>query len=104
LILSAYSIAFDNITQITILFGGEQRTARNYPFAAMRGFQTIKESDMETGRQVNNSAFAKPISPHSLSSMVAITSGKILVTGGTGYIGAWIVKRAVDRGYSVIAA
>ncbi|KAF9517342.1 hypothetical protein BS47DRAFT_524015 [Hydnum rufescens UP504] len=36
--------------------------------------------------------------------MVAITSGKLLITGGSGYIGAWIVKRAVDRGYSVVAA
>jgi len=36
--------------------------------------------------------------------MVAITSGKLLITGGSGYIGAWIVKSAVDRGYSVVAA
>ncbi|KAF9517352.1 hypothetical protein BS47DRAFT_1339614 [Hydnum rufescens UP504] len=36
--------------------------------------------------------------------MVAITSGKLLITGGSGYLGAWIVKRAIDRGYSVVAA
>ncbi|KAF9517341.1 hypothetical protein BS47DRAFT_524000 [Hydnum rufescens UP504] len=36
--------------------------------------------------------------------MVAITSGKLLITGGSGYVGAWIVKTAVDRGYSVVAA
>ncbi|KAF9517335.1 hypothetical protein BS47DRAFT_1359630 [Hydnum rufescens UP504] len=36
--------------------------------------------------------------------MVAITSGKLLITGGSGYLGAWIVKCAVDRGYSVLAA
>jgi len=36
--------------------------------------------------------------------MVAITSGKVLVTGGAGYIGAWVIKSAVDRGYSVVAA
>ncbi|KAF9517354.1 hypothetical protein BS47DRAFT_1389885 [Hydnum rufescens UP504] len=36
--------------------------------------------------------------------MVAVTSGKLLITGGSGYIGAWIVKSAVDRGYSVVAA
>ncbi|KAF9517344.1 hypothetical protein BS47DRAFT_1359638 [Hydnum rufescens UP504] len=36
--------------------------------------------------------------------MVAITSGKLLITGGSGYVGAWIVKSAVDRGYSVVAA
>ncbi|KAF9515021.1 hypothetical protein BS47DRAFT_1391946 [Hydnum rufescens UP504] len=36
--------------------------------------------------------------------MVAITSGKILVTGGAGYIGAWVIKSAIDRGYIVVAA
>ncbi|KAF9517336.1 hypothetical protein BS47DRAFT_1483305 [Hydnum rufescens UP504] len=36
--------------------------------------------------------------------MVAITSGTVLITGGSGFIGAWIVKSAVDRGYSVVAA
>jgi len=32
------------------------------------------------------------------------STGKILVTGSTGYIGAWIVKDAVDRGYDVLIA
>ncbi|KAF9520294.1 hypothetical protein BS47DRAFT_1287152 [Hydnum rufescens UP504] len=36
--------------------------------------------------------------------MTPITSGKLLITGKSGYVGAWIVKCAVDRGYSVIAA
>lgn len=36
--------------------------------------------------------------------MPAVTSGKILVTGGSGYIGAWIVKLLVERNYSVVVA
>ncbi|KAF9517337.1 hypothetical protein BS47DRAFT_1359632 [Hydnum rufescens UP504] len=40
----------------------------------------------------------------SISHTVAISSGTLLVTGGSSCIGAWVVKRAVDRGYSVVAA
>ena len=36
--------------------------------------------------------------------MVAISSGKILITGGAGFIGAWVLKSAVDRGFTVVAA
>ena len=30
-------------------------------------------------------------------------SSKVLVTGGTGYIGAWVIKSLLDRGHSVRA-
>lgn len=36
--------------------------------------------------------------------MTVVNSGKILVTGASGYIGSWIVKTLVDRGYSVVVA
>jgi len=36
--------------------------------------------------------------------MVAITSGKVLVTGASGYIGAWVVKYLIERGYTVSVA
>lgn len=36
--------------------------------------------------------------------MPAITlSSTVLVTGGTGYIGAWVIKTLLDRGFSVRA-
>lgn len=36
--------------------------------------------------------------------MPVVTSGKILVTGASGYIGAWIVKQLVDSGYEALVA
>ncbi|KAI0041413.1 NAD(P)-binding protein [Auriscalpium vulgare] len=36
--------------------------------------------------------------------MVAITSGKALVTGASGYIGAWVVKYLVEHDFSVLVA
>ncbi|KAF8322638.1 NAD(P)-binding protein [Clavulina sp. PMI_390] len=36
--------------------------------------------------------------------MPAVTSGKILVTGASGLIGAWIVKCLLDREYDVLVA
>ena len=33
--------------------------------------------------------------------MPAITSGKVLVTGASGYIAVWVVKVLLDRGFSV---
>lgn len=36
--------------------------------------------------------------------MPAVNSGKVLVTGASGYIGAWIVKYLVEHGFSVVAA
>lgn len=36
--------------------------------------------------------------------MPVVSSGKILVTGASGYIGSWIVKYLVDRNYSVVVA
>jgi len=36
--------------------------------------------------------------------MPAVTSGKILVTGASGYIGAWIVKYLVEQNYAVLVA
>ncbi|KAI0051054.1 NAD(P)-binding protein, partial [Auriscalpium vulgare] len=36
--------------------------------------------------------------------MPAVHSGVVLVTGGSGFIGAWIIKYLVDNGYAVIAA
>ncbi|KAI0052208.1 NAD(P)-binding protein [Auriscalpium vulgare] len=36
--------------------------------------------------------------------MPAITSGKVLVTGASGYIGAWLVKYLVKTGFSVVVA
>ena len=34
---------------------------------------------------------------------LASTNSKILVTGSNGYIGAWVVKILLERGYSVRA-
>ncbi|KAI0062404.1 NAD(P)-binding protein [Artomyces pyxidatus] len=36
--------------------------------------------------------------------MPGVTSGTVLVTGGTGYVGAWIVKFLVAHGFHVLAA
>lgn len=36
--------------------------------------------------------------------MVAVTSGKILLTGASGYIGGWIVKGLVERNFQVVVA
>ncbi|KAI0040575.1 NAD(P)-binding protein [Auriscalpium vulgare] len=36
--------------------------------------------------------------------MPALNSGLVLVTGGTGYVGAWVIKYLVDNGYDVVAA
>ncbi|KAI0037737.1 NAD(P)-binding protein [Auriscalpium vulgare] len=36
--------------------------------------------------------------------MVAITSGKVLVTGASGYIGAWVVKYLVEHNFAVRVA
>ncbi|KAI0042904.1 NAD(P)-binding protein [Auriscalpium vulgare] len=36
--------------------------------------------------------------------MPIVNSGTILVTGGSGYIGAWVIKYLVDDGYNVVAA
>ncbi|KAI0061974.1 D-lactaldehyde dehydrogenase [Artomyces pyxidatus] len=36
--------------------------------------------------------------------MPSITSGTVLVTGASGYIGAWVVRYLVDQGYSIIVA
>ena len=33
--------------------------------------------------------------------MPAITSGKVLVTGVTGYIASWVVKTLLDQGFAV---
>ncbi|KAH6918144.1 D-lactaldehyde dehydrogenase [Coprinopsis sp. MPI-PUGE-AT-0042] len=33
--------------------------------------------------------------------MPAISSGKVLVTGANGYVAMWVVKRLLERGYSV---
>ena len=33
--------------------------------------------------------------------MVAISSGKVLVTGANGYIAIWVVKKLLEKGYSV---
>ena len=33
--------------------------------------------------------------------MTATTSGKILVTGANGFIAVWVVKRLLEKGYSV---
>ena len=35
--------------------------------------------------------------------MPAITSGKVLVTGANGFVGAWIVKAFLDAGFAVRA-
>ena len=36
--------------------------------------------------------------------MPAITSGKVLITGANGFIGAWTAKAFLDAGFSVRAA
>ncbi|KAI0061189.1 NAD(P)-binding protein [Artomyces pyxidatus] len=36
--------------------------------------------------------------------MPSVTSGSVLVTGASGYIGAWVVKYLVDQGFSVVVA
>jgi len=36
--------------------------------------------------------------------MVAVTSGKVLITGASGYIGAWNVKYLVELGFTIVAA
>ena len=33
--------------------------------------------------------------------MPAITSGKVLVTGANGFIAAWVVKKLLEKGYTV---
>ena len=33
--------------------------------------------------------------------MPALTSGKVLVTGANGFIAIWVVKKLLDKGYSV---
>ena len=56
------------------------------------------ERDLPNGTSVNDATMFLQENTHRGASL-----GKVLVTGGTGYIGSHLLVRLIERGYDVVA-
>lgn len=77
--------------------------SEDHPRTASRGAVDLFKRS-RVGRVVEHPILRTVELEYISPNMPAVTSGTILVTGGTGYIGAWIVKFLVAHGFHVLAA